>query len=333
MSTIDTFCAVNASGLLIPDRRAITALALLFDKVHLPAHIKPVKSFAQRYRISSEIDKILKSTITSDGVEIDPFSDLDSEERKTALRYLHWSLAFSVEYMELFGEVFQTDAFEGRRVLDIKLVREGSPDEQERYKDGQELDFNVVIKGRPGIHERYKVRLAPMVLTDDDDMYPRLIEDGYVPIVTHRDITIDDSERLDLATTKQMTALLAMKSVEMLFPRTRAARPDVILEARHKLRDQLPQFWSAMFKLTNDLRKLYKEMSGDSTIQIEAENLVDSTVRPALLDLRHKLEAERKQWFFKVLSSIQKGLRLMIGNPPLTLRLVISSALVLASVA
>ena len=64
---------------------------------------------------------------------------------------------------------------------------------------------------------------------------------------------------------------------------------------------------------------------------IEAENLVDVTVRPCLLDLKHKLEMERKQWFFKILSPIQHGLRLMIGNPPLTQQQLITNALVLAA--
>jgi hypothetical protein len=54
-------------------------------------------------------------------------------------------------------------------------------------------------------------------------------------------------------------------------------------------------------------------------------------VRPAAIDLAAKLEKERKDWFYKILSPVRTGLRLLIGNPPLTQQQLLSSALVLAS--
>src|SRR5438034_7146244 len=107
MSALDTFCAVHVSGLLIPNRSTVTALALLFDKIYLPAHIEPVKSFAQRYKIISDTDELPEIAITSaDGAETDPFLNLDSEQRKTALRYIDWSIRFSLDYAGLFDDVF-----------------------------------------------------------------------------------------------------------------------------------------------------------------------------------------------------------------------------------
>jgi len=310
MKTLTTFSAVHASGLLIPNRSTVTALALLFDKVYLPAHIEPVKAFSQKYRIQTEDTKFSKLAIkATDGSDTDPFSKLTAEQRRTATLYLEWCMRFSFNYSGLFGAVFQTNAFE----------------------DGKPLKAELIKLGAPGELNTYKVGLSDMRLTEgDEELYPKLLDQGYLPIVTN-DIRLSHNRKLDGATSKQLAALLAMKSVEMLFPRTRAAHPDLILEARDRLRGHLPQFWSSMFKLTNDLKKLHKEAGKGANIQIEAENLVDATVRPALLDLTHKLEADRKQWFHHILSPVQKGLRLMVGNPPINQQQLITNALILAS--
>jgi hypothetical protein len=289
----------------------VTALSLLFDKVYLPSNVEAIRAFAQSFRISGDSDEIPDISIHPvDGTDSDPFCDLTPEQRSTAHRYLDWSARFAISNARLFGEVFQTNAFEDGSPYHVELIRQGAPGELNTYK----------------------VRPATLMLTENDEgLYPRLIADGYVPIVTHGGTPQKNAQNLNETTTKQLAALLAMKSVEMLFPRTRAAHPDVILEARDKLRDHLPQFWSSMFKLTSDLRKLTKELPDQTAMLLEAENLVDATVRPALLDLRHKIESERKQWFYRVLSPIQKGLRLMIGNPPLTQQQLITNAFVLAA--
>jgi len=267
--------------------------------------VEAIRAFSQSYEITGDIDELTEISIEPD----DPFAALTPEERVTALRYLDHSFRFVQGYASLFGDVFQTNAFEEALPYKAELVRQGAPGELNTYK----------------------VTTQPMIMTDDEELYPRLISEGYVPIVTYTGGRATGGNKLNEHTTKQLAALLAMKSVEMLFPRTRAARPDVILEAREKLRDHLPQFWSSMFKLTSDMRKLIKEQRDQTALVLEAENLVDATVRPALLDLRHKIEAERKQWFYRILSPIQKGLRLMIGNPPLTQQQLITNALVLAS--
>jgi hypothetical protein len=311
MSAVDTFCAVHSSGLLIPNRSSITALSLLFDKVYLPANIEAIRAFSQSYRIIADSDELPEIRIEPvGGGEHDPFASLTAEQRATAFRCLDWSFRFIFSYASLFGDVFQTNAFEGNSPFKVELVRQGGPGELNTYNVSQ----------------------GPMRMTDDDEeYYPRLISEGYVPIVTYSVRSPATRTKLNEHTTKQLAALLAMKSVEMLFPRTRAARAGVILEARQKLGDHLPQFWSSMFKLTSDMRKLIKEEPDPTALLLEAENLVDATVRPALLDLRHKIEAERKQWFYRIFSPIQKGLRLMIGNPPLTQQQLITNALVLAS--
>lgn len=311
MSRIDTFCAVHSSGLLVPTKNSVTAMALLFDKVYLPGNVETIRAFAQRFRIRTDAEEIPEIRLeASDGSSSDPFEGLTETQRETVNHYLDWSMRFAFAYGQLFGDVFQTNAFDGGSPIKVELLKEGGPGELNTYRC---------------------TRQALQITEGDDELYPKLIEDGYVPIVTHAVGMNKKSPRLDPSTTKSLAALLAMKSVEMLFPRTRAADPEVILEARDRLKDHLPPFWAAMFKLSGDLRKLYQQSDDPSQIQIEAENMVDSTVRPALIDLRQKLEHERKQFFYRILSPIQKGLRLMIGNPPITQEQLVTNALLLAS--
>ena len=122
-----------------------------------------------------------------------------------------------------------------------------------------------------------------------------------------------------------------MKSVEMVFPRTKPAHPQVILEARDRLSDQLPPFWSAMLKLSVELRGRIRDCKSSEEIVREGQELVDTMVRPALIDLRQKLIKERREWFYRILSPVQKSLRLLIGNPPLTQQQLFTNALLLGA--
>lgn len=310
MSHLDTFRAVHAPGMVILDRSAVTAMALLFEKVYLPSNIEAVRAFAQKYRIKAlDNEELPEISIKGVGCDDDPLANLRPEQKATALRYLDWSARFALNHASLFGEVFETNAFKNSQPLKVKLVK----------------------KGKNGQLNTYSVRPGPMLFTEgDSELFPKLLSDGYVPVVSHIRNGSPSPSALDRPTTKQIAALLAMKSVEMLFPRTKAAHPGLILEAREKLHDQLPQFWGAMFKLTTQLKNLHDSSPNDPKLSQAAEDLVDATVRPALLDLRRKLELERKQWFYKILSPIQKGLRIMIGNPPVTQQQLITNALVLA---
>jgi len=316
MKNLTTFSAVHASGMVIPNRSTVTAMCLLFDKIYLPANIESVREFAKNYKIripSSGESKKRKLGIgkisDNSGKESDPFASLTAQERLTARNYLEWCVRFSIAYSELFPKVFETNGFQ----------------------DGSPLKATLVKKGAPGELNTYNVSIADLLLTEGDgDLFPKLLDKGYLPIVTS-DVRLGQVRDLDTVSSKQLAALLGMKAVEMIFPRTKPASPELILEARDRLKDHLPQFWSSMFKLTNDLKKLHEESSKQHSLLIDAENLVDTTVRPALLDLKHKLEAERKQWFHHILSPIQNGLRLLVGNPPLTQQQLITNALILAS--
>ena len=86
-----------------------------------------------------------------------------------------------------------------------------------------------------------------------------------------------------------------------------------------------------MLKLSVELRRRIEGKTRSEELHREVGDLVDTLIRPALIDLVKKLEMDRKDWFYKILAPVQRGLRLLVGNPPLTQQQLITSALVLAS--
>ena len=59
--------------------------------------------------------------------------------------------------------------------------------------------------------------------------------------------------------------------------------------------------------------------------------IVDTIVRPALTDLNHKIELERKQWFRRVFGGMFRALKVVAANPPLTQGQLIRSSLMLGA--
>jgi hypothetical protein len=311
-SPLAQFRAVYCSGAFIPDPDAVVALSLLFEKIHLPNNIELIRSFVTKYRLDPAFGREFALSISARTEEGEnPFSDLTPSQQETARRYLDWTMRFAFAYSELLGKVFESELLPNWKSFDLHLVKKGQPGELNTYE--------VTFSNRA-------------VLTGGDDGYfPKLIEDGYIPVVGRFHDASPMSGSADEATAKQLAALLAMKSIQMVLPRTRSARPESILEARDRLRDQLPPFWSSMFKASVELKRLIAESRTHYDVAREATDLVDRTIRPAVIDLAAKLEKERKSWFYKILSPVRSGLRLLVGNPPLTQQQLLTSALVLAS--
>lgn len=309
MSQLCDFKAVCCSGVLVPDQRTVTAMALLFSKVFLPSNVEAISGFAQHYRIETRDPVSPEFRIENAAGDVaDPFPQLSEQQRATALLYLEWCRHFSLQNHELFGPLFETNAYENSHPMKVTLMQQGAPGERNTYN----------------------VTTQPMILMEEDSTMSTLVAEGYMPVVVHPHSRQTRPSQLDAPSAKQMAALLAMKSVEMLIPPTKSAPAETLLEARDRLKDHLPPLWSAMFKLTSQLRKMLNNADSSSVVS-EAEHLVDSLVRPALIDLTRKMELERKNWFYKILSPLQKTIKVCIGNPPLTQQQLITTSLVLAS--
>lgn len=308
------FKAVYSSGVFIPDGDAVTAVSLLFSKVLLPNNIELIKEFSKKFRIVKPVladeDRLSMKITAEDGSEADPFCDLTADQKLTVHRYLYWGTRFALAHAQLFGEVFETNLFE----------------------KGEPFKVTLVKKGAPGKLNEYIVAPRPMrLVSDDEKIFPDLVRQGYVPVVGRYHPGASLGKDLDPITAKQLAALLAMKSIQLLFPATSSARPDIILEARYRLSSHLPPFWSSMLKLSTELKRRIRECQSASEVVREGEDLIETMVRPSLIDLVEKMTKERKNWFYNILSPIQKGLRLIIGNPPLTQQQLITNALVLGA--
>jgi hypothetical protein len=281
---------------VIPDQATIAALALLFDRFHLPNNIEFVVEFAKSYRLTVPTELYKHLEIEGEPGEPDPFNQLSELEKETAFKYLDWARAHAVRNLELFGPVIESDLFKGTSPLTAELVEQGAPGELNKYRVSQK---SMSLVG--GAHERL----------------PRLIRSGYIPVVgqlgMNRWLRKDKQQ-----SAKELATLLAIKSVAMFFPATEPARAEVILEARERLRDHLPLFWSAMFKLSLELKKAIQSDADSREIDQIGTDLVDTVVRPAVTELNYKIERERKQWFRRIFGDVYKSLKLTAANPPLT---------------
>lgn len=303
------FSAVYCSGPFIPDPSAVTALALLFDKVHLPNNVEIIKAVARKYNFSPvDWGPGIRATVQLERSDRDSFSDLTPAQSASVERYLTAAIGFAHTFADLYGPVFESEMFEESPKLQVLEPRKPLEEGKGRFV----TTFRQTLTFAEG----------------DEDRLPRLLDQGYVPVVGKYH-PVDGA--VDAASTRQLAALLAMKSIEMVLPRTRPANGQVILEACHRLREHLPPFWSSMLKASTELRKILADSSTPVDLSREAADLVDRTIRPAVIDLATKLERERKDWFFRILSPLRSGLRLLVGSPPLTQQQLATTAMVLAS--
>lgn len=310
MHSLNSFRAVYCSGLLIPNQSTVVALGLLFEKVYLPNNIEFIVDFAQKYRVNTKSVRYKELQLAPESPnDANPLDQLSPEQQENAYKYIDWCMECAFRNHELFGQVIESNAFGGSGPLHAKLIEQRAPGELNRYE----------------------VSRVPLQLVGDDaDGLARLVQSGYVPVVGN----LQNPKLMQGghgSTAKELAAMLAIKSVEMLFPATKSVPAEVILEARDKLRDQLPLFWSAMFKLSVELKKAIEECKTPQEISAIGTELVDTIVRPALTDLNHKIELERKQWFRRVFGGVFKALKVAAANPPLTQEQLIRSSLMLGA--
>lgn len=308
MRQLTDFKAVYCSGLFIQEPSTVSALSLLFEKIYLPKNISLVEEFAKKYKVEKKTADFSNTTIINKDTNNEAFSSLSIVQKQTAFEYINKGIQFANFYKTLFPEVFESNFYEGFNISpeDLKKVNESK--KPVTISISFDLDFG-----------------------DTNDRFSQLVNGGYIPIVDNNWPDIGPNQFLDDITAKQIASLLAMKSIEIIFPSTQGVHPDIILEARDRLSDYLPPFWSAMLKLSVEMKKNIKECKSMSEVLKESQHLVDTLVLPALIDLQQKMLREKKSWFYKILSPIQRGLRLMIGNPPLSQQQLITNALVLGS--
>lgn len=297
---LSSFEGAYLSGFFMKNQSMVTAMSLLFEKIYLPNQLELVIELSKKYKIKTLIDEEYEFKFERiDGDKLiaeNPLQDLTPSQQKTARDYLLIAHQFCMRNHELFPTIFETDFLENNKVYDVELVE----------------------KGKNGALNKYRVKTNPLNVTTDGmhELESRL-KRGSVPII--------GLGEFDLSTTKinnipdsSVAALIAMKSIEMILPGTKGVNPELILEAREKLSDHLPQFWSVMLKFSKEGQEIIKNSKSSEEANFECRNLVDTNIRPVLIDLNEKIIRDRKNWFYKILSPVGNSLKFFVGKPHLT---------------
>lgn len=92
---------------------------------------------------------------------------------------------------------------------------------------------------------------------------------------------------------KMQAAAIALSSIEMGLPPFRNLKDEEIIIAREKLSDELIAFRRSMLKLSPLIRSMINENATVRDIYAEARYLTETSIMPALSELRERIEKER----------------------------------------
>ena len=307
LKRLSSFEGVFCSVFFIPDQAVVTALSLLFERVHFLNQLEYAIELSKTVRItlknSSHIPEL--KIEPKDGTAHDPLTGLNDERKRTVHAYLILSDEFFLRNALLFPKIFRCNLFPDSKVITATLIKEG----------------------RPGELNTYEVRRNPLVVcTEGFSEVAKHIDAGRVPILCNSGNCLYEATNLNRSDPKSLAASLAIRAVAMSLPATKPAKEEDILEARERLRDHLPPFWSAMLKLSIDLEKNIDTLTTPVSVQKEVSRSVDTVVRPALIDLLHKLELEKKDRFKRILASGLKALKIFAGKPTTDLAGLVSAS-------
>lgn len=305
-SYFEKFTGIYCSGLFIPDPSMLTSLCILFDQVYLVNNLEYVLSFSKKYRITLSNRKlkdkcdhmVFKPIIEDDEIcmKDDPLEGLGEEQKETVRAYLMQAQHFFIHNHELLGDVIKSDMIPDNNPFEVELIKKGDVGELNTYAV-REKDLQVSLDGLQQMNN--------------------LLDQGAFPIVGKYHIDLKDKQK-ERFCSKSLASLLAMKSVELVLPAMKKAEPEIILEARDRLKDQLPLFWASMLKLSAKLKTEINQDMQPSDIFFETQEIVDTTVLPALLELKEKINKDKKNWFYKILNPVFDGVKMFMGNPKLT---------------
>ena len=103
---------------------------------------------------------------------------------------------------------------------------------------------------------------------------------------------------------KLLTSILAQECVKIMIPDCRVATPQEILEIREKLNDTLIPFRLSLQKLSKDLRKALDSNVDIEQIHQEAKFIAESSIEPAVYELRRNIEKSDSKIFNKVFGKV-----------------------------
>lgn len=288
----------------------MTAMCLLFERVHILDHLEYILDAAARMSFPEAVTQTIEGRVAS--LELSDkagiFLDLTPRQLSVAKAYLLLTAGFIGRYEPLFG-----------KVLTSSLIRVGEKPRAEGKTFSVLVEAGDPESKRVDVSRQFFVRAGGLTGLDD------LLSRGAVPVL--------DRPRLDKVSdgkapsARYLASLLAMRSLELVLPQTKPADCQTILEARERLKDYLPPFWASMLRLSAVFQDRLTEGASDLDLARECQDIVDTTVRPALIDLNQKLLKDRRRWFHKIMGPVGKNLRILGGRPPVTTADLVSAGL------
>jgi hypothetical protein len=294
----DTFNAVYCSGFFIDDSALLTALCLVFDQVHIPNHFQYVIEYAEQFLkqwpegqgpFDPESMKMFWDGAWQPYAP--PIAAVTPAQREAWANYVVRTRTFWKANRALFGTILHSELFpagsESAALLSVEVSADHTDDR-----------FSVMVS-----HADKEAEIAS------------LLDMGAAPVFGVIDSTLRSNATPSVA---GAASLLALRSVELALPRTISAHPEVILEARERLKDHLPPFWAYMLRLSTEFRAQLDTGMALKDVERECRDYVDATVRPALLEANHKMMSEYKSWFHKIITPVADGLKVALGKPNLS---------------
>jgi len=99
---------------------------------------------------------------------------------------------------------------------------------------------------------------------------------------------------------RELTSILADECIRIVLPQCQELTAEDILVAREKLKDLLIPFRMSMQKMSGSLRSAIKGKAKIKEIQAEAKFLAESSIEPALFEMRQKIEKEKGKLFLRI---------------------------------
>lgn len=299
LATFDKFSAVFCSGFFVDNPHLLTALCLVFDQVHVLNPMSFVSEHAMHHPSPFatgpepfDTDKV-KIRLNNEWVPL----SLPPGQLEAMTNYMLLTKRFWIANALLHGKILQSDLFVGQDLS--TQYSDINPDVLYDLKRLGEIDFRVLTSN-----------------TGTERLIADLLDRGAAPVFGGGSVT--DQHAVAPTTTYGIASVLAIQAATMALPGMRAAHPEVILEARERLRDHLPAFWAYMLRLSGDFRVHIREGMPLQEAERECKNFIDAQITPVLLDTRRKMTMEYASWFHKIITPVSDGVELAVGKPNLS---------------
>jgi len=151
----------------------------------------------------------------------------------------------------------------------------------------------------------------------DDEFLPVILPTARYLAIRHGWIPLSDDPSFpapvlqDLhRSADDLAASLALRMLTLQLPAPEEVEPDLILEVREEMKDELDAFRMMALKLAAELRSLLSSPASREQVEKEADFLVKTKVMPYVAEIRRRTKAESGKLWRRVFGKAPKWLSL-----------------------